>query len=186
MRCLLLVVLLAVAGIAPMPALAATSSVTGTVNLQPQRFALPANALLEVRLEDTSRADAAAVTVAKITLPAAGQPLPIPFRIDFEAAAVDPTHRYSVRALVTSGGRLIYMSPAAHPVLTQGAGTSVAVDAFLLLPGSGEDTVGALPGASIENTYWKLVAIGDAPALPAAGAREASFTLHAADRRLSG
>lgn len=186
MHWLLLVVLLAVPVIAPAPALAATGTVTGTVNLQPQRFALPADALLEVRLEDTSRVDAPAVTVATITLPVAGQPLPIPFRLDFEAAAVDPAHRYSVRALVTTGGRLIYMSPSAHPVLTQGAGANVAVDAFLVLPGGGVDTVGAPTAARIENTYWKLVAIGDVPALPAAGAREASFTLHAADRRLSG
>jgi putative lipoprotein len=186
MRLPLLVVFLAMTGVAPAPASAATGTVTGTVNLQPQRFALPPDAVLEVRLEDTSRADAAADTVAKVTLAVAGQPFPIPFRIDFDAAAVDPTHRYSVRALVTSGGRLLYMSPSAHPVLTQGAGTTVAVDAFLLLPGIGTDAAGGRPAASIEDTYWKLVAIGDARALSGAGAREASFTLHAADRRLSG
>jgi len=184
MRLLLLVLFLAMTGVAPAPASAGT--VTGTVNLQPQRFALPPDAVLEVRLEDTSHADAAADTIAKVSLPVAGQPYPIPFRIDFDAAAVDPTHRYSVRALVTSGSRLLYMSPSAHPVLTQGAGTTVAVDAFLLLPGNGTDAAGARPAASIENTYWKLVAIGDARALSGTGAREASFTLHAADRRLSG
>jgi putative lipoprotein len=186
MRRLLLVAFLALPVVAPAPASAATGAITGTVNLEPQRFAPPADAQLEVRLEDTSRADAAAVEVAKITLPVAGQPRPIPFRLEFDAAGIDPTHRYSVRALVTSGGRLIYMSPSAHPVLTQGAGTSVTVNAFLVLRGGGKDTTGAPPAAGLENTYWKLVAIGDVPALPAGRAREASFTLHAADRRLSG
>lgn len=184
MRSLLRVLILAALG-ATAPASAATGVVTGTVNFQ-QRFALPADALLDVRLEDTSRADAAAPTIARTGFPAAGKPVPIPFRIEFDPAAIDATHRYSVRATITSEGRLLYTSTSVHPVLTQGAGNDAAIDVYLLLPAGGAGTAEPRPAASLENTYWKLVAIGDASAIAGPGTREASFTLHAAERRLSG
>jgi heat shock protein HslJ len=50
----------------------------------------------------------------------------------------------------------------------------------------GTAPTGAKPVASLENTSWKLVAVGNAPAIIMPPVREASFMLHPADHRLSG
>jgi putative lipoprotein len=184
MKSLLRVLIVSALGVTA-PAWAATGAVTGTVNFL-QRFALPADALLEVRLEDTTRADAAATTIARTAIAAAGTPAPIPFRIEFDPAAIDTAHRYSIRATIASGGRVLYASARAHPVLTQGAGNDIAIEVYLLLPAQGATIGAARPDADCENRDWKLVAFGDAPAIAAPGTRKASVALHPAERRLIG
>src|SRR5664279_5753189 len=84
-------------------------TVAGTVTYR-QRMALPPDAVLEVRLQDTSRPDTAAPTIALATIPTAGAQVPIPFRIDYDPAAIDPSHSYSVRATITVSGTLLYLS----------------------------------------------------------------------------
>ena len=50
----------------------------------------------------------------------------------------------------------------------------------------GTAPAGAKPAAPLENTTWKLIAVGSVPAIAMPPAREASFMLHPADHRLSG
>jgi len=160
-------------------------AVIGTVTYR-QRVALPPDAVVEVLLQDSSRADAAARTIGQATIPTHGSQVPIPFRIDYDSAAIDPTHSYSVRATISVGGRLLFSSATMYPVLTRGAGSEAAIEVYMILPAGAAPDPGAKPGASLENTFWKLVAIGDTPAIAQPTGREASFTLHSDGHRLSG
>ena len=163
----------------------APAAVVGTVTYR-HRVALPPDAVVEVRLQDTSRADAAARTVGQATIATSGAQVPIPFRIEFDPAAIDPSHSYSVRATITAGGMLLFSSARMYPVLTRGAGSDVAIEVYMIMPADAPAGAGAKPAASLENTFWKLVTIGDTPAIALPAAREASFTLHPGDHRLSG
>ena len=164
---------------------ASAGAVVGKVTYR-QRVALPPDAVVEVQLQDTTRADAAARTIAKATIPTAGAQVPIPFRIEYDAASIDPSHSYSVRATITVGDRLLFASATAQPVLTRGAGNEATIDVYMILPKDGSPGAPASPAATLENTQWKLVSIGDTPAIFSADARETGFKLHAGDRRLSG
>ena len=60
---------------------------------------------------------------------------------------------------------------------------SLATDAVMA---QGTAPAGAKPAAPLENTSWKLVAVGNVPAIALPAAREASFMLHPDGHRLSG
>lgn len=59
------------------------------------------------------------------------------------------------------------------------------VATFVLLSGCAQNApqTGNEP---LENTYWKLTRLGDAPVSPAPNQREAHFILHPGDKRVSG
>jgi len=67
--------------------------------------------------------------------------------------------------------------PLLLAILAASLGTSVVLAQL---------TVPAKPAAPLENTSWKLVAVGNMPAIALSAPREASFTLHTDDHRLSG
>lgn len=107
---------------APVPP-ATTSAVTGTVT-KLDRSALPPTAVVTVRLQDTSRAGAPAITIAEQIIPLNGQQLPVPFSLSYDPAKIDPRFTYTVRAIIEDGGKLIYTSTQAYPVITRDAPTS--------------------------------------------------------------
>lgn len=100
--------------------------VSGVVTYR-QRSALPPDAVVTVTLEDVSRADAPAVRLGEQVIATAGQQVPIAFEIPYDPAAIDPRHRYNVRARITVGDQLRFISTRAHPVLTQGAPSEVEI-----------------------------------------------------------
>ena len=120
-------------GIVPSVAVGATNSVVGTVTYR-HRIALPADAIVEVKLQDTSRADTAARDIGQATIPTAGAQVPIPWRIEYDPAIIDPSHSYSVRATITVDGKLLFMSTKTHPVLTRGAGNEATIDVYMIMP----------------------------------------------------
>ncbi len=190
-RLLLLAIVLLSPWTESMPAHGATpGAIVGTVTYR-QRVALPPDAIVEVRLQDTSRADASARTLGHAIIPTAGAQVPIPFRIEYDPAAINPSHSYSVRATITVGDRLLFTSTTAYPVLTQGGGNEATIAVFMILPKDGPVGVPAAEAAStapvaLENTQWKLVSIGNAAAVALPAGRDAGINLHAGDRRLSG
>lgn len=131
------------------PAIALAESIDGSVTYL-QRIALPPEAVLEVVLEDVSRADAAAVEIASLRIEAPGAP-PYAFSLDYDPAAIDPRHLYSLRARITHDGALLMTTDTAYPVLTQAAGN----EAEMVLR-----MVDAKPDSDLTNTYWKLVSLG--------------------------
>jgi len=80
---------------------------------------LPADALFEAVLIDVAIADAPALELGRFLLRPAG-PAPFRFRIVYPDSAITPVGRYTVRATVRHGERLLYTTDTFHPVLTGG------------------------------------------------------------------
>ena len=84
-----------------------------------ERIALPPGAVFEAVLEDVSVADAPAIELGRATIADPGNP-PFAFKIAYDPAAIDADSAYSVRAQVSVGRKLIFVSDKMNPVLTQG------------------------------------------------------------------
>ena len=136
-RTLPLVFLLAMLAADAAVAQVAPAAVVGTVTYR-RGIALPPDAVVEVRLQDTTLADAAVRDIGHTTITTAGAQVPIPFRIEYDAAQIDSSHTYSVRATITVGGTLTYASTTQHRVLTHGAGNRVVVEVYMIIPGAAE------------------------------------------------
>jgi uncharacterized lipoprotein YbaY len=96
---------------------------TGTVNYL-QRIALPPASVIEVHLEDVSRADAPAQVLASQTITTAGENVPIPFMLTYDPAQIDPRFTYGLRVRITTGGELRWINTEHIAVLTGGAPTT--------------------------------------------------------------
>src|SRR5450432_1136529 len=105
----------------------ATPHITGTVTYL-QRSGLPKDAVVLVRLQDVSFQDVQpAKIIAEQTIPLEGQQVPVPFRLSYADADIDPAHSYAVRATISSGGKLLFTSTSSYPVITGGAPKSVEI-----------------------------------------------------------
>lgn len=114
-------------------------SIGGTVGAQPagdaitvsgsaaylQRIALPPEAVLTVRIEDVSRADAPATVLAQVREVFGARQVPIPFALSVPRTAIDARSRYALRASITVGNELRFTTDSHHAVLTQGAADKV-------------------------------------------------------------
>ena len=98
-------------------------TVTGTVTYL-QRMALPPTAVIEVKLQDVSKADAAAAVIAEESISAQGKQVPIPFELKFDPAEIQAQHRYRISARILVDGQLRFVSDKACPVLAEGAPSS--------------------------------------------------------------
>lgn len=95
--------------------------VVGSVDLR-ERVALPADAVLVVQLQDTSRADAAAPVVSQQSVRLEGLQPPYKFNLPVEPSRLNPAAQYTVSARITQGNQLMFINDTAYPVLTGGAG----------------------------------------------------------------
>lgn len=100
------------------------ASVTGMVTYR-ERIALPPNAVVQVSLQDVSRADAPATVLGEQTTETNGRQVPIPFEIAYDPARIDQRLTYAVRARITVDGQLLFTSTTATLVITQGRPTEV-------------------------------------------------------------
>jgi putative lipoprotein len=110
----------------PMNAEAAPGTVSGTVSYR-SRMALPASAIIEVKLQDVSPADAPAKVITKEEIALGERQVPVPFELKFDPGKIDPKHMYSVRASILVDGELRFVSDKAYPVLTRGNAAHVEV-----------------------------------------------------------
>jgi putative lipoprotein len=181
-----------------LPLQASAQRVTGTATKR-DRMALPPEAMFEAKVEDVSRADAAAIVVGSVRIENPGQ-VPIAFAIDVDPKLVVPSNTYAVRATITVGGKLRYTTDRRHAVLTRGAGTHVDIVLVPVpsSPGDGQPSKSGTPGATgssplgpaspaakLEDTYWKLTQLGGQPVIAEKQPREPGMTLRSADRRVS-
>ncbi len=97
---------------------AQAGTITGTATFR-ERIALPPDAVFEAVLIDISRADAPATELGRVRLQPAGQS-PFRFSIPFRESDITPRGRYSVRATVRQGERLLFTTDTIQPVLTGG------------------------------------------------------------------
>jgi uncharacterized lipoprotein YbaY len=98
------------------------SDLNGTVAYL-QRIALPPNAIIEVSLQDVSKADAPAEVLDSVKIASAGRQVPIPFTLHYDPAQIDERYTYTVSARITVDGVLTWISKTQNPVLTRGAPT---------------------------------------------------------------
>lgn len=155
--------------------MADSATLRGTVSLT-QTGRLPDGSVLTVALEDMSRADAPAVTLAETRIDLTGQQPPIPFAMDYPTAVLDPRTVYSVRARVTLGERLLFVTTETSPVDV----LNPAPAALVL------DPVSAPADVSLTDTYWKLVEVDGTPIEVQQQMREPHLVLNGADGRFAG
>src|SRR4029077_16505221 len=102
--------------------------ITGTVTYL-QRVALAPDAVISVSLQDVTLAEGPSKLIIEQRFPAAGRQVPIAFRLPYDSASIDNSHRYSLRATITTRGKLNFTTtttrrklnftpPATYPVLT--------------------------------------------------------------------
>lgn len=96
--------------------------IAGTITYR-EKVALPPTAVVEIRLEDVTRADATSVVTTSRN-EHAGQ-VPIRFELPYDAAAIDPRGRYAVRATIKDGDTILFTSLDTALVLTLGHGARV-------------------------------------------------------------
>ena len=161
------------------------AAVTGSASYR-QRIAIPPTALLHVRLEDVSRQDAPAELIAECTVAAEGRQVPLPFRLEYDPARIDASHRYGVRASLSDKGRLLFTTDTAHLVITGSAPRDVTI---MLVPAAETDTSAATAqqsDASLVNTYWKLLEVGGHATLVGDNRQEPHMILQIEEQRLAG
>lgn len=163
---------------APAPSTAPPSGTVNGTALYRERTALPPEAILEVTLLDTSRADAPATVIATQKIPHPGNP-PFRFALTYDPAKIVPSHTYTVRATVHVGANLMYSSTTAHQVITNGNPDHVNIG---LQRTVSEDTSGlplahSLANEKLEDTYWQLTALGGKPVATKSGQRQPSLVL---------
>jgi uncharacterized lipoprotein YbaY len=90
--------------------------VSGTVTYL-ERMALPAGAVVTVRVSDVSIADAPAPIVAEAVITPTTQ-VPIPYAVAVPAASLEDGRQYSLSATITTGGDLLFTSTEMLPVAT--------------------------------------------------------------------
>lgn len=99
------------------------ATVSGVV-IHLERRALPPEAVVTVRLQDISRADAPAILLGEQRIALDGRQVPVPFEISYDPAAIDERMSYAVSARIELGDQLLMISDTVHPVITRGAPTT--------------------------------------------------------------
>lgn len=136
--------------------------ISGTVTYRDRR-ALPPTAVLNVKLLDVSRADAASVTIAETNIETAGKQVPFSFDFAYERSKIQERNRYVVRAEIRDGERLLYTTDLSHPVLTYDSGKTVDI---VVIPVRGQG-VGTGTGQNLNSTIRGTVTYRERIALMA-------------------
>lgn len=160
----------------------ANASLSGSVTYR-QRIALPPEAVVEVQLQDVSRADAPAAVVAQQTIPTEGRQVPIPFSLSYDPSAIQAGRRYVVRAQMRDGaGALLWTTTTARPVLENGP--EAAPIELVVAPASGLGTEsGAAPGAVPVGVRYRLIGfVRDGEGVPLPPGEPLTLTFEAGGR----
>jgi putative lipoprotein len=91
-----------------------------------ERVALPADAVVDIWITDiTPGIIVPAVITAETSFKSGSRQVPLPFELTFDPDRIVATHRYGVRAVIKSGGNVLFQSESPTPVITQGNPTQV-------------------------------------------------------------
>ena len=150
-------------------------AVTGRVTYQ-VRSELPPTAVIEVVLQDVSRADAPAETINTQRIVANGKQVPFPYLVRYNPNMIDPRNTYAVRATIKDGDKLLFTSTQHIPVITNGAPTSnveIVVEPVASSSSPAQSVItgtvtyrnqGALPPTAVIDVALSDVSLADAPA----------------------
>jgi len=100
-----------------------------------ERITLPPNAVLEVELLDTSRADAPSVRLSSQRFRLTGVPRTV--ELAYDTDLIDERFTYTVAAKIISEDRVLFRSTTATPVLSRGAPNSAQL-LLEMMPQQGE------------------------------------------------
>ena len=98
-----------------------TFAVVGEVSKLDRR-ALSPDAVVEIILSDVSLADAPEKVLISVKHELEGEQLPLPFQLNIAKTDLQPNRRYNLRARVTEGGKLSYITGTANIVTSQNVG----------------------------------------------------------------
>ncbi len=112
----------------------AANTLTGTITYL-ARMALPPQAVIQIQLQDVSRADAPATIVAEEKFTLGERQVPVPFTLKYNPEKIDAKHTYSLSARVMIGTELKFATDQSFRVLTQG--NPAKVDLILKPAGGG-------------------------------------------------
>lgn len=101
------------------PAVSSFLDITGSVSYR-QRMALPPDAILVVRVQDTARAGAPARTLAEQRIELGGRQVPVAFSTTIDRDLIGKSARVTVSARVERRGKLLFVSDRAYPALRNG------------------------------------------------------------------
>jgi putative lipoprotein len=96
------------------------AEVSGTVTYR-ERIALPATAVITVKLVDVSRADAPAIVLGEQVIASDGRQVPFEFVIGYDPGRIEEGNTYAVQARIEDGGKLLFINDQHHAVITSGA-----------------------------------------------------------------
>src|SRR5262245_21907485 len=147
--------------ISPTRGKAAQGKVRGTATYR-ERMALPPNALLEVTLEDVSKADNRAELIARVRNERPGNP-PIPFVISYDPGRIIPNHYYTVRARILVDSKPLFVTEQGYPVLTGAADTALTLMLRHVGSSAAQNQGISAPPSAAEGKYWKLTQLAGAP-----------------------
>lgn len=148
-----------------------------------ERIALPPNAAFEATLEDVSRVDAPASVLGQARIEQPGNP-PFHFTIRYDPTQIQPNHMYAVRARISAGGHLLFITDQRYQVLTQGHGSEIGMMMMRRVSRTAEKPIGGSP--SLRDTHWKLMQIEGRTITPADQQQEAYLTFRAEGSRVTG
>jgi len=98
------------------PAVSSFLDISGSVSYR-QRIALPPDAILTIKVQDTSRADAKALTLAEQTIELAGQQVPIAFNLVVDRDLIGKKRaRITLSARIEQHGKLLFINDKSYPV----------------------------------------------------------------------
>jgi putative lipoprotein len=90
-----------------------------------QRIALPPDAVLIVRIQDVSRADAPARILAEQRIELAGRQVPISFQTTVDRDLIGKRARITAAARIERGGKLLFISDKSYPAIRNGQAVPV-------------------------------------------------------------
>ena len=106
--------------------------ISGTVTVR-ERVTLLPDTRLRVTLNETTRADAPAQFIAETTVPDVTR-VPVPFRLQYDPAWVDPKLVYTLTARIERFNQLLFINDQQVRVLTGGASSRAEI---VVVPASG-------------------------------------------------
>lgn len=101
-------------------------TITGTVSYL-QRIALPDNATIVVTLRESGRGNTSRTPIAQETIQTRGQQVPIPFRLNYDPARIQPDRVYIVFADIFINRQLAWVTRQEYRVITQGNPSNVEI-----------------------------------------------------------
>lgn len=136
-----------------------------------ERIFLPADAQIEIRVEEAAKGSEPARVVARIVYFAGGRQVPIPFGLAYDPAKIVAGRSYVLRAAIRSRGFQLFTVSQPAPPLGKGAGGEPVA---LLLRAS---VKAPQPATGLTGAVWKLRSLGGTAPLPGRGTSGVEFRL---------